>query len=118
VSWSPVAPARPRSNTIWRASRHRCALLPLWVGLAAACGADAEPEPEPEPLEARFCRQLEACHYLVSGGSGACEEDTRRCVASLSGHDRREWASRTERCLNVTACAGFAECYLGSHPAC
>jgi hypothetical protein len=74
-------PARPRSNTIWRASRHRCALLPLWVGLAAACGADAEPEPEPEPLEARFCRQLEACHYWSAGAPAPARKT--RGAASL-----------------------------------
>ncbi len=111
---SRTFPVRPPSSAAWRARRHGVPLLPVWVGFAVACGGDAEPE----PLEVRFCQELEACHYLVSGGFGACVDDTRRCTASLSGADRRAWAGRVERCLSLAVCAGFAECYLGSHPAC
>ncbi len=94
--------------------RHYPGLFALLAGVVAACGGDDEAE----PVEARLCRKLDTCNYLLGYSVGECTDDTQRCTEGLSGAERHDWAGQTGKCLNFAGCQGFVDCYLGFSPQC
>jgi len=97
-----------------RRTRHHPWFPAVLAGVVAACGGDDEVE----PIEARFCRKLDACDYLVGYGVGECVEDTQRCTTALTSVERHDWSGQIGNCLNAATCGGFVECYLGFSPLC
>lgn len=94
--------------------RHFPRLFAVLSGVVGACGGDDEAE----PVEARLCRKLDTCNYLLGYSVGECTDDTQRCTEGLSSAERHDWAGQTGNCLNLAGCEGFVDCYLGFSPQC